>query len=408
KEIKKKQFAKLKKIVSYAYKHSRFYKDHYDLHEFHPSQLLTFDDINKIPIVRRHQLKDCPSEQLLTVRNHRNLHCHTTSGSSGIPVNIYYNRIENYKVLWSCLRSYLHAGMSLRDRTVALRDPIDIKKNTFYQKMGIIPYDYFNLYDSIENIYANLLKNYSNIDILKAYPTDLVNLALLSNKDSRSFPKVKYIYSDSEVLDSFSRNFIEKSLGTKILDFYASVECGMIAFQTPTSNGKYLVNEDMIILEDLGCNSSDSASPILITNLYKMTTPIIRYELGDIIEFDRDSQNDENGVLRLNRIHGKYLDFIVLSDNSIVSPHVPKQDLTHLGCIDKFKLVQEKIDSVTLTIQKGAGFNDTTELEILRKMDIAFKGLIKTRIEYVQDLVRGDCRKFKVIESKVAQKFLSH
>ncbi|EKF9635747.1 hypothetical protein O1C61_003625, partial [Vibrio cholerae] len=283
-----------------------------------------------------------------------------------------------------------------------------IKKNTFYQKMGIIPYDYFNLYDSIENIYANLLKNYSNIDILKAYPTDLVNLALLSNKDSRSFPKVKYIYSDSEVLDSFSRNFIEKSLGTKILDFYASVECGMIAFQTPTSNGKYLVNEDMIILEDLGCNSSDSASPILITNLYKMTTPIIRYELGDIIEFDRDSQNDENGVLRLNRIHGKYLDFIVLSDNSIVSPHVPKQDLTHLGCIDKFKLVQEKIDSVTLTIQKGAGFNDTTELEILRKMDIAFKGLIKTRIEYVQDLVRGDCRKFKVIESKVAQKFLSH
>ena len=84
------QLKKIKRIVSYAYKNSSFYHDFYKSHGFHPSMLKEFDDIKRIPVVKRAMLKNASAESVLTTKNTKKLHFHTTSGSSGTPLKFYY------------------------------------------------------------------------------------------------------------------------------------------------------------------------------------------------------------------------------------------------------------------------------------------------------------------------------
>jgi phenylacetate-CoA ligase len=228
-------------------------------------------------------------------------------------------------------------------------------------------------------------------------------------RTSGAFPEVKVIYSDSEVLDQPTREFVESTFNAPVLDFYASVECGMIAFQVP-GHDEYHVNEDFVLLEKQQSTGLEkNEGEVVITNLYNSTTPIIRYEIGDVVDFGEGKATENSGIpfRTIKQIHGKYLDFIVLPDETVVSPHVPKQDLTHLEGIHAFQLVQDNIDHVQVKIQKSESFTPATEQEIRTRLDKDFKGLVKVEIEYLEHLCRADRRKFKVIESKVAQDFLT-
>ena len=404
------QFRRMKKLLEHAYANSTFYASHYRLSGFHPDDFKSMADVAKIPIVSREQLKLVPVEDLITRSGHaaEKLHSHTTSGSSGIPVKISSTAHEFRLTLYTVLRAYLMAGMRLRDRTVALRDPVDIKSPTFYQKLGYLRHDYFDIYEPIDAIYDQICTQNRDIDILKAYPTDLASLGLQA-RTRGGFPKVKFIYSDSEVLDRSTREFVESTFEAPVIDFYASVECGMIAFQIP-GHDKYHVNEDFILLEKQEASGlGENEGEVVISNLYNLTTPIIRYEIGDVIDFGDGNATENSGIpfRTISQIHGKYLDFIVLPDKTVVSPHVPKQDLTHLEGISAFQLVQDDIDHINVKIQKSESFTPATEQEILSRLDKGFRGLVKVEIEYLEQLSRGDRRKFKVIESKVAQDFLT-
>ncbi|MCX6981196.1 MAG: hypothetical protein NTV08_10655 [Verrucomicrobia bacterium] len=409
------QFVRLREILNHAYKYSQFYRCHYQSFDFHPEQFKSIADLKKIPMVRREQIKLVPSEQFVANPNREKLALHTTSGSSGIPVKIYHTRGEKRKLLWSCLRSYFEAGMGVREITVALRDPIDIKPLNLIQRLGFLRYVYYNVFDPISETYDRITKTHREIDILKGYSTDLFALVSLAVSDKVRgrdvMPKVKCVYTDSEVLDDRVRDYLIEKLNCPLLDFYASVECGMIAFQVE-SRGEYLVNEDTVIVEPWKvvpeATQSDSIlSETLMTSLCVKTSPIIRYEIGDIIEFAALPENLKGRErLRLRKIHGKYLDFIILPNGSILSPHVPKQELTHLAGLKKFQVVQERVDYIRVNLDKDSSFTQETEMEIRKRLARAFGAEVKVELFEVPGLGRGTERKFKVIESKIAQEYL--
>lgn len=405
KQIEKLQFRKLSKIIRYAYKHSEFYRNLYRANNFKPEDFKSLDDLNKIPIVRRRDLRNAPIEQIVTCDDLSKFHLHTTSGSSGVSVRYYFSKWEQTLKNFYVLRAYLNAGLNWFAKTVALRDPIDITKPNILQKLGLFRYEYYDIYTPIEEIYEQIIKNNpKGIAILKGYPSDLVNLATLAEK-SGNFPKVDLVYSDSEVLDDSSREYISKVFKCKVLDFYASVECGMIAFQTPTSDGKYCINEDSVLLETI---EQEGLSEVVISNLRNKTFPIIRYEIGDAINFGDQAVDKHTGFKTLKQIYGKYLDFLLMPDKTIVSPHIPKQDLTHTKGVAKFKLVQTEIDKVVIYIQKNEEWSENTEYELLEKLNKGFNNQLQIEFQYVNKLDRGDKRKFKCIESLVAQEFLSN
>ncbi|MBD5116123.1 MAG: phenylacetate--CoA ligase family protein [Ruminococcaceae bacterium] len=404
-EIADIQLKKMRKVVSVAYEKSDFYHNLYKNSDFHPDMLKTYEDIQKIPIAKRSTIKSTPVESIVTRHDFGKLHLHTTSGSSGIPVKFYYTGMEDLKKNYGVLRAYLTMGMKLTDRTIALRDPCDITKPTLYQKMGIVAYDYYNIYNPVEENYRLICEKYDTIDILKGMPSDLINLCYAIRKENMRFPKVRLLFSDSEVLDDFSRKFITDTIGTEILDFYASVENGCIAFQLPGSK-KYFLNEDMVLVEN--GNGDAQIGDAVITNLRNTTFPIIRYQIGDVIEFG-DGKSDVQGMnfKTIDKIQGKYLDFIVLPDKTIISPHVPKQEMTYIKGIKRFQVHQKEIDRITVVIERDVDYSENEENMIIEKLEHAFKNQIKCTVVYDDQLSIKTKNKFKCIQSDVAQQFLT-
>lgn len=405
-QIKKIQLKKIKRIVTCAYEKSDFYRQYYDGAGFHPDMLKTYEDIQKIPIVKRAMLKNAPTESVVTRRDYSKLHLHTTSGSSGIPVRFYYDNRELFLKNYGVMRAYFKMGVGLRDVTVAFRDPIDIRKPGIYEKLGIMAYDYYNIYDPISESCDKICKKYRVIPVMKGMPSDLLNLAYYVRQNNVSFPKIKILISDCEVLDEFSRQYIEETFGTQILDYYASVENGCIAHQLPGSS-KYFVNEDQVLIEN--AKEDDSVGDVIITNLRNTTFPIIRYQLGDVVDFGDGKSDLSDITLRtIDKIYGKYLDFIVLPDKRIISPHVPKQELTHLTGIKRFQIIQDELDHLSVVVQKDVDYTEKTEREIIERLNKSFDSMLKIDVTYDDDLghkVSG--RKFKVIQSNIAQQFLS-
>ena len=244
------------------------------------------------------------------------------------------------------------------------------------------------------------------IDILKGMPSDLMNLAYQVRKNAKRFPKVLKIFSDSEVLDDFSRNYVAETFGAPVLDFYGSVENGCIAFQMNGSD-KYFINETQVLLE--GLNGGTEQDDAIITNLRNTTFPIIRYQIGDMIDFGDGKSNLKNITVRtIDRIYGKYLDFIILPDKTIVSPHVPKQEVTHdLAGVRKFQIIQTDFDRVTVKIERDDDYVPETEKTIIDRLTKAFKNQIVCTVEYDDTLSVKTKNKFKCISSAVAQTFLS-
>ena len=404
-EIADIQLKKMRKVVSVAYEKSDFYHNLYKNSDFHPDMLKTYEDIQKIPIAKRSTIKSTPVESIVTRHDFGKLHLHTTSGSSGIPVKFYYTGMEDLKKNYGVLRAYLTMGMKLTDRTIALRDPCDITKPTLYQKMGIVAYDYYNIYNPVEENYRLICEKYDTIDILKGMPSDLINLCYAIRKENMRFPKVRLLFSDSEVLDDFSRKFITDTIGTEILDFYASVENGCIAFQLPGSK-KYFLNEDMVLVEN--GNGDAQIGDAVITNLRNTTFPIIRYQIGDVIEFG-DGKSDVQGMnfKTIDKIQGKYLDFIVLPDKTIISPHVPKQEMTYIKGIKRFQVHQKEIDRITVVIERDVDYSENEENMIIEKLEHVFKNQIKCTVVYDDQLSIKTKNKFKCIQSDVAQQFLT-
>jgi len=407
-EIENIQFKKIKHIVNVAYEKSEFYRRYYNERDFHPQDLKSYADINKIPIIERKILKETPVEQILTNHDYAKLHFHTTSGSSGIPVKYYYSGQEAFWTSYGWLRVYLMMGMKFTDKTVALRDPIDIKKPAFFQRLGLLRYDYYNIFNTISEIYEAISNKYDCIDILKGMPSDLLNLCYEIRKGKKKFPKVRLVLSDSEVLNDFARQYIYETLNKPVFDAYGSVENGCIGFQLAGSN-KYFLNEDQVKLENR--TEKDSVGDAVITNLRNTTFPIIRYQIGDVIDFG-DGKSDLPGVKlqTIKQIYGKYLDFIVLPDETIISPHIPKQELTHIGCIKKFQIIQKDLDVVHVIVEPESSYTDEIEKQIISSLSKVFKNQIKICVEYDDELTKKTAqkgKKFKVIKSDIAQDFLS-
>ena len=409
-EISLEQFSKLRKLVFFTYGKSRFYTELWDSRGFHPSCLNEPRDINLIPIVSRTQLRDYStkfSEGIYTRKRLSKLHNQTTSGSSGIPLRIFWTKKEWIMRMKYILDAYRKQGVSFFSNTHNLSDPVDIKKPLFFQRLGILKNTYYDIYDDFQDI-SSRLSALKSIQVLKGMPSDLFSLAYYVKKNSLPFPEIGMIQSGGEVLDAATRTFVESSFNSKIFDSYSSVETGILAFQTLESRGQLIPSRKNSILE---CRRvlemPEGDFETVVTNLNNFSTPIIRYSSGDVVKVSNFPGNEVFAPKIIDSIYGKYLDFLVHPNGGLISAHVVKQNLTHLSGIDRFQVEQISRESVIVRIQPSKSFsieikNDISEL---MKRDLGPEVLVDIIVE--QDLVtKTDYRKFKVVSSIPAQEIL--
>jgi len=369
--LRKYQDKALVKSLKYAYKIPA-YKEKYSAAGIKISDINGIKDLQKLPLMTKAELIEGFPDKIIPPNFNKDAaYCVGTSGSSGRPVSIYKDNKYIMIEALGAIRQLKAYGLNWRKTKITNIGDFSLPSTTDEEclKKGLMknlsPYfslkNYQLLYTGEEP--KKLLDQIEkfNPELIIGYTSVLMGLATLKNKGKGKAVRPKYIVSSGEVLDSYSREYIEEAFNSKVLNLYATTEGGSIAFEC--LNGNMHINSDFVHVELLDKNgksvSENEFGSMVITRLFPGGTPIIRYTgLSDIGAFGSEDECDcglHTPILK--SLEGRKKDAIVTPKGQIFPPAtipMPLAEATgkyNTYQIKRFQIIQKKIDEIEINVE---------------------------------------------------------
>ncbi len=148
--------------------------------------------------------------------------------------------------------------------------------------------------------------------LVRGIASGIVRFIECVDRASLSSLGTRYVAPGGEVLLPEWRALMEDAFRATVLDRYGATESGALAWQCPECNA-YHANTDEIIIE---------ADPggLLVTPLFVRSQPLLRYRLGDQIEFTRGAANCRIGLPTVRITQARRDDWLVDGKGQKVSP----------------------------------------------------------------------------------------
>lgn len=289
-------------------------------------------------------------------------------------------------------------GFSFKKRKVAffLR-----ANNNLYEsvKSKILMFHFFDIAKPMENHIAELLKVKPNI--LIAQPSVLNEIAKSFEKENISL-KFDKIISVAEVLEEDQKKYFEKVFFQKIEQVYQATE-GFLAHTC--KEGKLHFNEDWLKIEKKYIDDERIRFHPIITDYMRLSQPLIRYELNDIIHEGISCKCGLKSTV-IDRIEGRSDDVFVFKVNGkqvvIFPDFIRRAVISSSDGIRNYKVTLTSENTVVYALETQKDFDKN---EISKKVKNALLSLFnKMHIKDI-DINEGEIKintmnKFKRITNE--------
>lgn len=365
------RLTRLKRVVRHAYGQVPAYRRFMDEHGVTPEDIRTLDDIRKLPLLSKDQVRENLYFDLFA-DNHKKSEMLriATSGSTGQPFVIYADRYQLEMRMASTLRAAEWTGWQFGDRQARLwhqtiglslaqiwKERIDA---AFMRRLFIPAFELRddNIREFIENV-----RDHRPV-LVDGYAESLNFLAQYAR--ARGIPgfRPKAVMSSAQILPEQTRKIIEQEFGAEVFDKYGAREFSGIAYEDSSHSGHLVMAESYIVelLKDGRPAQPGEIGEVVITDLHNMHVPIIRYRLGDLAEAIDDSEPTTTGRAfpRIGRIEGRTQSLVVTPQGTWLPgaffAHFIK-DYEHV--VRHYQLVQEARDHLVLKIVPTEGCTNT-------------------------------------------------
>lgn len=202
--------------------------------------------------------------------------------------------------------------------------------------------------------------NGSSCNELYSYPSMLETLArerLAGRLNLKFDPPISTIVSASEPLTESAKRLVNKAWGMKIQDTYGSSECFLMA----RSCGKF---ERMHVMTDLCCleivdhqerpvPDGQTGNKALVTNLFNLTQPFIRYEITDVTGYSTQPCSCGQPFPTLLRVEGRTDDIFYIDrpggGYEEVHPYLFSVAIVELVEVREYQFVQTERNEFTFS-----------------------------------------------------------
>lgn len=316
---------KLEKMLKYVSEHNEFYKSR--IKKYGIKDPL---DITQWPVLTRKELQENRynmfSDGYKSKYYNQQLRRQSSSGSSGMPINVYWDYKDWYASNLSVWRLRLKwYGISPNDKCVmftlnAFNTPNDGKTVYYLTNPSNILFANVSLIHD-DHGYIKLL------DIINEYKPKwmyiqpfVLNRLIRAYKYSGKKPpsSLSYIESVGELLSSELRKKAIDLFNVPLANMYGSEEMNSIAIESPS--GKMLILDSNVFVEIKSKNeiTQFGNGEAIVTNLNNMCQPLIRYNQGDSIIISNDIIDDK--VRTIDLIKGRTLNSLILNDDEEINP----------------------------------------------------------------------------------------
>jgi phenylacetate-CoA ligase len=398
-EIRKIQFIRLKKLLCDVYQTHPFYRERFDASQFNPFKMAEISELKNVPILKKEDyrtlIKSLVEEK--GEKHYQHWFEDTTGGSTGIPLRVLRSWDERAYMLGKWMRVLFLNGYHWRDITFSMPGPNHLQRDSVVQRFGILRRYTVPFTDPVENKVEMYLK--VRPSILYGNKTHLVQMALYCDQNNIELPKPRLCISFAETMDERSRAIIARCFGEEgLIQIYGALELSIIAWQTKGED-YFNICHTTDYLEVLDENGQDANSGTsIITDLFIRSFPLIRYNLGDIL----DTEN-KNGLPVINKIKGRQDDFIVFADGERLPWHIFSIILERQQALKQFRVIQEAYDRIRIlaAVEEKAN-KSAVENAIISDLreEVRNKGM-EYIVDFVEQIPPDPNGKLRLLISKV-------
>ncbi len=398
-QIASAQFDQLRQVVAFASATVPHYRR--QLGQRFAAQGLKPETWHEIPILSRRALHEAPadlkSERL--PKEHGKTYPVSTSGSTGMIVELLGTDLT--ALFWQvfCLRDHLWHRRELREKLVSIRyqrNPALMgPAGATATGWGIATDDVAVTGPSVN--YHILLEVGHLVERLTidrpgyvlSHPSVILGLARHCLDHGVRLPGLRQVRTLGESPDASLRDVCREAWNVPVVDMYTCQEAGYLALQCP-EHAHYHVQAENVLLEVVDDHGRPCApgevGRVLVTSLNNFATPLIRYELGDFAEIGEPCACGR-GLPVLKRIMGRYRNLLTLPDGTRRWPRLGyESELQAIAPIELMQMIQTSIDQIDVRLVMARPLNEaeTESLTAFIHGNLAYP--FRLRFEYVDSI----------------------
>lgn len=415
-EIQQLQLQRLQRLLTGVERRSPAYQERFQQAGIQPKDIRSLDEIRQIPILEKSHLqegcerfiaRDWPTADL--IRNQ-------TGGSTGAPISFYLTQDRRRSRAAATLRHNQWAGWEVGDRAAILWGaPQDAPETGWKSRLRQallgepIWLDTSHITEEKMESFHSRLHAYRP-KVLQAYARSLLLFArFLDHRDLKPY-QPELIVISAEGLEDEERAYVERVFGCPIFNRYGCRELSVIASECSEHNGLHVMAEGLLV--EILCGNRPAQpgeiGSIVITDLLNEAMPLIRYRIGDMGCWAKGSCRCGRGLPRIEKLHGRMTDFLVGSDDRLVSGvFLATYVVAQRPALGQVQIRQSQPGAITYRICAGRDFSSEKDLPYLVAASQQYLGKqTKVTWEMVSELPRETSGKFLFSASTVAPKYV--
>jgi phenylacetate-CoA ligase len=357
-EVRRHQFAKLTALVAHAERHVPYYRTLFRSLGITSRDIRTWNDFRALPILTKDIIRE---HQAALVRDDvplESLHAHFSGGSTGMPLRFYRSReymaasdAGTYRNLQQCgwqpgeMIAFFWGG---NEKLYAM-SRLEFEARQLLRRMYQL-----DPFHAGEGEMANWARRLRRVRprVALGYASTIARFAAFLETTRETVDGLKGVFTTAEKLYRPQREAIERVFRCKVFDCYGSSEIQNIAAEC--RQGHMHVNADFVVLEEQP-GHVDGPKPFLLTSLWNLSMPFIRYRNEDC-GYLSDEQCSCGNHFPLMQLE------IARTSDNFVFPNgrvVHGEFFTHLmygsDGIQSFQFHQTEPDHIVLWIVPGSG-----------------------------------------------------
>ncbi len=405
------QFAQLATLVKHAGATVPFYRDTFRRIGFDPNAPLDEESWSKLPYLTRSDIQEASAklESEAIPASHGKTFKTGTSGSTATPISVRKTGLQ--QILWEAvtLRDHLWHRRDLAGCHASLtnvhgwaypagkRDPNWGGSEAPYQSGPACSLGITTSVEHQAEWLARMKPTYLN-----TFPSNLHALAQHCRDTGMTFPTLRGLRTNSEILRPETRELCRSVLGLEIADMYSSAEAGYMALQSPDSE-ELLIQAETILVEVFDDHGRPCApgqvGRVIVTPLHAFAMPLLRYANGDRAEVGGPASCGR-GLPTLRRVLGREREMITLPTGQRFWP-------SFLGLWDEFEairqfqLVRKTETLIEMRLVLRAPFGAAEEARFRQELQERLMYPFEIRFVYLDAIPREPSGKFFDFKSEV-------
>ena len=403
------QYGKLKGILKHTYENVPFYKSYWKKNGVKPSDIKCLEDLQKIPIITKDDLKGDSNTFFARNLKHRRNMYRDTSGTSGRSTRFYrdentvaalYGTLEYYKDIIGLTPNdvEMYAPSLAKETNLLSSDSLRFGFHSPIINKVIFPSDFVG--DAAFKTYIKFIKKFK-IKYASGFHSTFFAFAKYVRSKNEAV-KFKRVLLSGEVLYNFQRKFIEKSFGCEFFQGYGSAESIIRCCECTKHKGMHISPIGIAEVKDRGL---EGKGDLVMTTLTNYLFPLIRYNIKDGVTLSNKKCGCGRPFPRLMNVEGRSNEFIMLPTGECLHHASLVWIAVYVsGIEDIYFLQHEDYGLDVLVVKEKKGNANEIRRRIGNKLNQYLKdkkGKLKYRIIF-KGKVERKTHKHRTVETKVA------